>query len=463
MEKAWPFAAQWGFKADDDLVDKAVHAIIDKATFAADETKCRGRLPVDLFSFLNAVGGGGQSSAALGSFLGQSAHLVAELKVDKNAMSSQDVATLRKNVPVLSVRMGDLMARMALGGGEADSAQTELQLTVPWLFVPNDRGELLPLSARPDAVTRHGSHMTAIEFFTTYGDTGGRDKLKEMLYSTPFGATLHNAAKHAEFWKRSLCKRKVAQASLQALAAWKLLNPGAASIAVINASTPPGAHRTVSVVRGAKMTAPFSPADAFRLACILVWETGVVESGRYSIKLNQPTLADDDAFLDLLAKNVEDHRDPFHGIRVRNGKWKGAKVVVDREVGKIEPEAFVGGNGLPFNDDAATRVVKWKRLGPHRSTVEKLADLKEKYGDSAMEALDLAWNHGREARFLEGDVVEVLYPEIDGGKKFEGVVVSVVNENNPTSIDVQWEDNTTTTIKRNQFNLVTMVEPTPGP
>ena len=457
MERRVPFSAQWGAKASDEATTEAVQRIIDSATFSSDEVKLRGRLPVDLFSFLHVVGGvGSQASSSLGSFLGQSAHLVAELKVDQTAMDKKDVATLRRSVPALSVRMGDLMGRMALEGGGVDSAQTELELTVPWVFVPNDDGDLMALSARPDAVMRRGAHVFATEFFTTYGETGGREKLKELLYNTQHGALLHNPAIHKEFWGKALCRKKVAQAALQALAVWKLLNPGSASIVVINASTPPGQHRTVSNVRGAKLTAPFSPADAFRLACVLAWEDGVVESGRYSVKLNQ-NHRDDNAFIDLLAKNVEDHRDPLHGITVRNGRWKGAKVVVDREVGAIEPAAFVGGN-LPFDADGATRVVKWKRLGPHRSTVERVIDLVAKYGEPEMKALDLAWNHNRPDRFKVDDVVEVLYPEIDGGTKFKGTIIDVAQNSN--SIEIQWEDEgSITTINRNLFDLVTVLNP----
>jgi hypothetical protein len=89
------------------------------------------------------------------------------------------------------------------------------------------------------------------------------------------------------------------------------------------------------------------------------------------------------------------------------------------------------------------------------------SDLLAKYDKDEKKALDLARNRNRPDRFKVDDVVEVLYPEIDGGTKFKGTIIDMEGPGrNPDSIEIQWEEEgSITTINRNLFNLVTVINP----
>ena len=70
-----------------------------------------------------------------------------------------------------------------------------------------------------------------------------------------------------------------------------------------------------------------------------------------------------------------------------------------------------------------------------------------------------AYHLEESGRFKVDDVVEVLYPEIDGGTKFKGTIIDMEGPGrNPDSIEIQWEEEgSITTINRNLFNLVTVI------
>ena len=72
-----------------------------------------------------------------------------------------------------------------------------------------------------------------------------------------------------------------------------------------------------------------------------------------------------------------------------------------------------------------------------------------------------AYHLEESGRFKVDDVVEVLYPEIDGGTKFKGTIIDMEGpDRNPDSIEIQWEDEgSITTINRNLFGLVTVINP----
>ena len=310
------------------------------------------------------------------------------------------------------------MGEMVGGTGEV-----ELELTVPWFYWPDD-DDLRPLAARPDAVIDRNGETVAVEFFTTYGESGDRAKLRQLLFDD-------NLAHQNEFfWKTPLSRKKIVQAYLQGFAVWKLR--GCSAVEVINASTPPGNHRTVSVLRAASITIPFKPDLAFKLAATVAWQSGVVESGALSVKLNQSTV-DFDALVKRMAKNVRDSGDPLSGVKVGGWRMAGGKAMV-RKVGpvEVEPEKFVGGRG-DLDDERATRNVSWRGRGPYRITVEPVAGLVAKYGVEVVEKLNRAWIADRKASdFKVGDIVSVKYPD----REYDGEIT----EKRSDSLKVEWLD-----------------------
>lgn len=427
----WSFSSQYGWRDTqrcNDIVDELIGMATEKRR---EERKCVGRRPVDLFSFLRHIG----PNTPVASFLGQSAHAVAEVVVDPDSMDSEDFKILKREVPALSKRMGLMMGNMAGGTGEV-----ELELTVPWIFWP-DGDELKPLSARPDAVVKGAGGNVAVEFFTTYGESGDRGRLKELLFRDNLAVSM------ILFWKTPLSRRKIIQAYLQGLAVWKLM--GCDAVEVINASTPPGDHRTISVIRGARIKIPFDPEIAFRLAAAVAWQSGVVESGAVSVKLNQAG-CDFDALVNKMAENAA-NGDPLSGATASK-KWHGARV---RKVGpvEIEPEQFVGGKGN-IDEEGATRNVSWRGFGPYRVTVEPVAGLNAKYGKRTVKKLNDAWL-GRDAvrDWKKRDLVGVDY----NGTVYDGEITKVTYRMNTlTSVRVDFNDSNTFTILKTPAELATL-------